>query len=126
MDYRIRNAIALLLPDLQRNVSLHEIAACVNLSTSRFRHLFKAETGMSIVKYLKAQRLRKAKEMLEETTLSIKEIMGRIGINDKSNFARDFKNAYGLSPAQYRKACQNESTKEKIAVSYVIATATNK
>ena len=44
----------------------------------------------------------KARDLLETTCLSIKQIMPLVGMSDKDNFRRDFKKAYGLPPKQYR------------------------
>lgn len=102
MDHRIRTMISMLSSDLGFDVSMTDKAAHVNLSVSRFRHLFKTETGMSVVQYVKTLRLKKAKERIETTPLSIKQIMAEVGIKDKSNFCRDFKKTYGVSPGKYR------------------------
>jgi AraC-like DNA-binding protein len=79
-----------------------ELAQAVNLSPSRLRHLFKDQTGLSLTQYLKVQRMQKAKELLETTFLSVKEVMLRVGFKDKSNFSQAFKKLYGLSPVKYR------------------------
>ncbi|HEX8144039.1 MAG TPA: AraC family transcriptional regulator [Pyrinomonadaceae bacterium] len=88
--------------DLARRLTPGEIARMVNLSPAHLRYLFKAETGMSIMQYQKSLRLEEAKRLLENTFLSGKEIMNRIGIMDESHFVRDFKQSYGMTPAQYR------------------------
>lgn len=102
MEPRIHRAIRLMTVDLRREMSLDELARSLNLSASRLRHLFKDETGLSPVQYLKAQRMERAKELLETTFLSVKEVMLQVGVKDKSHFIRGFKKVYGLSPSQYR------------------------
>jgi len=81
---------------------LSEMAQVVNLSPSRLRYLFKKETGTAPGHYLRTFRLERAKVLLETTFLSVKEIIGSIGVNDQSHFIREFKKSYGLTPAQYR------------------------
>jgi transcriptional regulator GlxA family with amidase domain len=44
----------------------------------------------------------RAKELLERSLLSVKQVMAAVGITDRSHFDREFKKAYGLPPAQYR------------------------
>ena len=102
--------IALMEDNLNRDLSFEEMAQAMNLSASRLRHLFKAETGESTVQYLKALRMKKAKELIETTFLSMKQVMGHIGMKDKSHFARDFKKTYGLTPSQYRARCLTADT----------------
>jgi transcriptional regulator GlxA family with amidase domain len=102
MDQRVQKAIHLMQEDLSRNLIPAEIAVAVNLSLAHLRYLFKAETGMSPAHYLRSLRMQEAEKLLKTTFLSVKEVVHRIGIRDESHFARDFKKAYGMSPAQYR------------------------
>ena len=97
--------------ELCRDVPLEELAQAVNLSPSRLRHLFKESTGFSPTQYLKVHRMQKAQELLESTFLSVKEVMLRVGLKDKSHFTRAFKKLYGLSPVKYRSQYLRE-TKE--------------
>lgn len=52
MDPRIWEAIALMEKQLHNEASLDDLALSVNLSASRFRHLFKSETSVSPMQYL--------------------------------------------------------------------------
>jgi AraC family transcriptional regulator of arabinose operon len=103
MDQRVKKVIALIEEDLCRELSLEQLAKSVNLSASRLRHLFSAEVGMSPMQYLQAVRMRKAKEMLETTFMSVKQIMCLIGVGGRNHFSNNFKKAYGMSPTRYRK-----------------------
>lgn len=91
---------------LHRDLTLEEMARHVNLSPSHLRHLFKEETGTSPARFLKTLRLERAKGLIEGTFLNMKQIMDRVGIKDRRHFAKDFKKAYGLAPAEYRKRCR--------------------
>jgi two-component system response regulator YesN len=102
MDGRVQKAVALMKDSLHRELPLSEIAQSVNLSSWHLCHLFKSETGMSPTQYLKWLRMQWAKELLETTFLSVKEIRDKVGARDESHFVRNFKSFYGLSPMQYR------------------------
>lgn len=102
MDVRVEAVIALMDNSFHQELSTQDLAQAVNLSSSYLAHLFKAETGISLLQYLKSLRLRKAKELMDTTFLSVKQIRSRVGAGDKGHFARDFKKTYGLTPAQYR------------------------
>lgn len=106
MDPRVRQVINLLSKDLSRDFDFTALAASVNLSPSRLRHLFKDETGLTPAQYLKRLRLERAKELLEGSFLRLKEVMPLVGINDESHFVRDFKKVHGLAPRQYRGTAQ--------------------
>lgn len=103
LDRRVGIALALMRQSLEQKVTLALIAESVNLSVSRLRHLFKEETGMTPAQYVKSLRIREARELADETFLSVKQIMYRIGINDASHFSRDFKTVYGATVTGYRR-----------------------
>lgn len=109
MDRRVQKVINYMKEDLCRELPFDEIARSVNLSSSRLRCLFKAETGMAPAHYLKYLRMQKAKELAESTFLNVKQIMDKLGIRDQSHFVRDFKRVYGLTPSQYRAHCEGKN-----------------
>ena len=88
--------------DVRGELSLADFAQAVNLSVWRLSHVFKSEVGMPPMRYLRLLRMERAKVLLESSFLSVKEIAFRVGLNDESHFVRDFKSAYGFSPALYR------------------------
>jgi AraC family transcriptional regulator of arabinose operon len=110
MDERVRAVMSLMDSSFHQELSLEHMAQTVNLSSSYLSHLFKAETGISPLQYLKSLRIRKAKELLDSTYLNIKQIMNRVGVRDKCNFAKDLRRAYGLTPAQYKAHCRRGLT----------------
>ena len=103
MDRRVQAVIDYMEKDLSRPFQLEAVACLVNLSPSRLQHLFKTDTETSPAKYFKSLRLRRARELIETTFLTTKQIMIRLGINDESHFVRDFKDTFGLPPAHYRR-----------------------
>ena len=98
----VQKIVEYISSNLDRELTLRKLARLVRLSPSRTGYLFKIETGMSIGRFVKDQRLEKARELLETTSLSVKEIRVRVGITDHSHFTRDFKLAYGVTPAGCR------------------------
>ena len=103
MDRRIELVIAEIESDVTRTWENAELAALVNLSASRFRHLFREETGVSPGAYLRERRLERAELLLRTTFLSIKEVMSEAGASSMSHFVEYFKKRYGVSPSGYRK-----------------------
>ena len=102
MDWRVAQAIVAMERHLERPLSVAELARRVNLSVSRLAHLFHTELGRSPARYLRELRLDRARVLVEESTLSIKEIRAAVGINDPSHFARDFARRHGASPRKIR------------------------
>ena len=91
---------------------LGELAAAAGLSTSRFRHLFREETGVSPVTYLRQRRMERARILLQRTFLNVKEVMAQVGVRDQSHFARDFRRHHGMSPREVREARQQCPARE--------------
>ena len=108
MDRRIELVIAQLEADTSRAWDARTLGELVNLSASRFRHLFKQETGTSAGQYLRELRFRKAELMLRTTFLSGKEIADEVGIS-VNHFMKDFKKRYGMTPREYRIAMKRRS-----------------
>ena len=103
MDERVQRVKTLIERNLDRELTVTEMARFVDLSVSHLQHLFKNELGQSPAQYVQEVRLMRARDLLENSSLSIKQIMFRIGAKDRSNFERRFKRAYKLTPVQYRK-----------------------
>jgi len=101
MDQRVQVVLNLLRESIDNKPAVKELADAVNLSSSHLRRVFKAETGISLNRYLKSLRLQKSKELIEHTFLNMKQIMFAVGVKDKSQFARDFKKLTGFTPTQY-------------------------
>jgi AraC-like DNA-binding protein len=95
--------------DFRGELSLGEFAQSVNLSVWRLCHIFKSDVGMPPIRYLRLLRMERAKDLLESSFLSVKEIAYQVGLNDESHFVRDFKSTYGFSPALYRSNFKNKA-----------------
>jgi AraC family transcriptional regulator of arabinose operon len=104
MDRRIELIISKFETETSASWDTKTLAALVSLSPSRFRHLFKQETGTSPAQYLKDLRLRKAEFMLRTTFWSVKQILKHVGIASNSHFVYDFRRLHGVTPTAYRRA----------------------
>ncbi|MBM7565922.1 helix-turn-helix domain-containing protein [Paenibacillus sacheonensis] len=85
------------------------IADKLNLSSKSVSKLFSTRMNMSVADYLNELRLNKAVEWLESTSLSIKEILLKIGIENESYFYKLFKKKFGATPKEY---VQSKSVKQ--------------
>lgn len=85
------------------DISLEMIADRVNLSPYYISKLFKEQLGLNYIDYLTECRIERAKSLMSDSELSLKEITYEIGYNDPNYFSRVFKRVYGISPTEYRK-----------------------
>src|SRR5262245_26677496 len=102
MDARIAWALAHMARRPAEPLSVATLAARVNLSPSRFAHLFRREVGTTPARYLHAVRMLRAWALLEDTFLTVKEVMAQVGCNDPSHFSRDFRRFHGIGPRECR------------------------
>jgi two-component system response regulator YesN len=114
VDARVQKAMAFIEENYHRDLSLERVAAAVHLSIWHLCHLFKAETGETFVRHLKAVRMQRAKQLLENNSLSIKEVMNKVGMRDQSHFAKDFRRAYGLTPSEFRVSLREPDRQQKL------------
>lgn len=95
-------AIDFLAKNVNKMLTLQEIASSVNLSPSHFSFIFKKKTGFTPIEYFNHLKIRRACEYLLFTKMRIKEISQELGIDDQYYFSRLFSNVMGISPADYR------------------------
>jgi AraC family transcriptional regulator of arabinose operon len=104
IDDRIARTISRMGELLDGAPRVPDLAASVQLSPSRFAHLFRAETGVPPARYLHSLRMERARVLLERTSLSVREVMRCVGFRDPSHFARDFRQFHGSAPSEVRQS----------------------
>lgn len=107
MDRRVKQLIRIIKNSLVHKLSEHTMARSVNLSPARLRQLFKKETGLSPIRYVRRLRRKRAAYLLRTSFLAIKEVAFHSGSGDVSHFVRDFKKHYGVTPTEFRLRANN-------------------
>ncbi len=69
-----------------------------------FFNKLKSLTGLSPVEFIREMRIKRAAQLLEEQRYNITEVTYMVGMNDSRYFAKCFKNTYGVTPSEYRRA----------------------
>ncbi|HIY92447.1 helix-turn-helix domain-containing protein [Companilactobacillus sp. HBUAS56275] len=83
--------------------SVNEIAQSIGVSTSYLQHLFKKETGHSLINLINREKIKQAQHYLIFTKKSIEEIAYDSGYNNQSQFSTIFKKEVGITPTSFRK-----------------------
>ena len=89
--------------NLHRNFPISELLAFSNLNRDDFSAAFRRVFGLPPKQYISLRRLNRAKYLLLETDLPIKEIASQCGYQDEFFFYRIFKKYVKATPALYRK-----------------------
>ena len=96
----IQKIILEIYPDY--NLSASGIAERLRMSPAKISKVFKENVNMSIPEYINKIRLAKAVEWMENSKLSVGEIMLKVGIENESYFYKIFKAQYGTTPREHR------------------------
>ena len=86
-----------------------QIADKLNMSYSNFRKIFKEYTGFAPAQYIQEMKLTKAKELLTNSSMPIKEIAYLMGFENHEYFFTAFKKKNGVTPADYRHLTQGNA-----------------
>ncbi|MBR5176809.1 MAG: AraC family transcriptional regulator [Bacteroidales bacterium] len=98
-----------IIQDNYTDISPEDVASRLCMSYSTFRKTFKEYTGFSPARYISEIRMSKAKEILTNTSVSIKEVAYRVGYNNHDYFFTAFRNRTGKTPAEYRAMTQGNN-----------------
>lgn len=105
---RLRKIIAYVIEHFREELTLEEIAGEVGLSKEYFCRFFKKYMGMSFLHYVNQVRAAHIYQDLEQTDLSIADIMEQNGFKNQKLFHKTFKEIYGTTPSAVRKGCGQE------------------
>lgn len=86
--------------NINKKISVQELALLVNLSTNYFSAFFKKISGMSVQNFILRVKMIKAKELLKINKYPIKEVSYLLGYNDQNAFSKAFKRYHKVSPSE--------------------------
>jgi AraC family transcriptional regulator len=90
--------------NLERNISLAELAGVVQLSVFHFTRKFRTEFGRPPHAYVMSKRIERAKGQLAQRNVPLKVVAASSGFSDQSHMTRLFRRLLGVTPAEYRRA----------------------
>lgn len=83
------------------DISITTIAASLGVSEGHLSHVFKKETGSTVISYLTKYRIERAMELLREGGSRVYEVAQQVGYKDVTYFSSTFRKLTGLSPLEY-------------------------
>lgn len=85
-------------PDFDVNMLVNEIGMSRTILYKKVSSL----TGQSVASLIKNLRLKKASDIILNTSYPISEVAFMVGFNDRKHFSREFRKVYKLSPTEYK------------------------
>jgi len=90
--------------NLQRDITLHELARQAQMSVYHFARAFKHRTGLPPHQYVLRRRIERARSLLSDPVLSVGDVAVRCGFAHHSHFSDTFHRVMGVTPTAYRRA----------------------
>lgn len=84
-------------------LDVEQLASMANMSASTFHRNFKQITASSPIQYVKKLRLSKAKDLLQDQGIKVKQAAAQVGYESATQFSREFTRYFGISPSDYAK-----------------------
>ncbi len=103
------NIMTYLNNHFKENITVDDIAEAVFLNRDYISHIFKKETGYSLMSYVISLRINYAKLLLTDTDKNITDIASECGYTDFNYFSKQFKKVTGLTPSNFRKNIKNNN-----------------
>lgn len=88
--------------NINSNLSVCQIADYLRISQEHLSRVFRQETGMAIIEYIRNMKVKEAKFLLKYTDNTLVEISEKLAFSSQSHFNSVFKGEMGLTPKQYR------------------------
>ncbi|RED61746.1 AraC family transcriptional regulator [Cohnella lupini] len=101
-DHYVKQSVNFLHQNYDRNILVKDIAAFVNLHPGYLQRIFKSQTGQTLMEYLTAIRMEKAKMLLLHTDIPVADISEYVGTGSRQYFHALFKKHTELTPIEYR------------------------
>ena len=107
-DRNYKTIIEVMNQNINKKLTINEIAELSNLSVSNLKKIFRRYSGMGVIEYFNRLKINEALKLLEED-MTINEISDLLGFSSSSYFCDSFKKHCGTSPMKYRKEYKNST-----------------
>lgn len=98
---RLHHAKDILISNLENPPSLLDLAQQVGLSDRKLKQGFRQVFNTTVFGYLHDYRMEKARQLLQEDTMTIAEVSYTVGFANRGYFAEAFKRKFGVNPSAY-------------------------
>ena len=107
-DAQINRLLDYLRENIGNQHTIDELATRASMSRRTFTRHFGKATGMTLVDWLVNERLRRTRELLETTSLSVEKISELAGFQTSVSFRQHFRKRFQVSPRDWRRSFGEE------------------
>ncbi len=97
----VQQALRIIREDYSQDIGIAQIAYKLQVTPNYLSSLFRKHTGTPFTRYITEIRMNRARKLLKETNLNIKEITQEVGYHSSRHFAGLFRQETGLTPTEY-------------------------
>jgi Response regulator containing CheY-like receiver domain and AraC-type DNA-binding domain len=90
-----------------KNISLTDAANYIGVNSSYLSRIFKEDCKKGFVEYVNSVRVEKAKLLIENGDIKLKDIVNKVGFSSYNYFFKVFKDLIGMTPIEYENSCMN-------------------
>ncbi len=99
----VADALRFLRDNYDQDIRVADIAASVRVHPAHLQRIFRKSQGITLIDCLNRYRMEQAKMLLITTDLSVSDLCGYVGMNNRQHFSAVFRERVGTSPAEFRK-----------------------
>ncbi len=103
MDDNITSLTRYVEENLRNRIDLKRASLQCGINRTALCRLFKAQTGKTVRQFIIDARMKKAKQLLLQSSLEVKQISFEVGYKSAQSFSLYFKKRIGTSPRVFRK-----------------------
>ncbi len=111
---RLRRVKELIDANLQRDITLQELADVAGLSISHFSRMFRKSTTLSPHQFVLRERIHRAGELIRSSDFRVFDIASACGFKTQQHFSRIFRRVYGVNPTEYRNLLGSVSPEDEV------------
>lgn len=101
----VNEVIRILENEIYNNLTINDLCEKTAYGRAYLFRIFKQKTGKTIMEYYLELKIERAKQLLRENELSVKEIAEQLAFNEPNYFSKTFKRLTGVTPTTYKKRC---------------------
>lgn len=104
VSLKVQQAILYIRQHIYDKITVASVAQAVNCHRNYLQRLFKRDTSLSVISYIRNEKLKIAKELLAHSDESVSNIAALLNFSSASHLCTVFKEQVHLTPEQYRKS----------------------